>query len=71
MTTGRDKVTRVWDVYEKKLVKTLSHDGIVSYARFTPDSWFVMTGSRDKTAGLWVATTGAKPANIPLSDSVR
>ena len=71
MTAGGDKVARVWDVYEKNLVQTLSYDGIVSYARFTPDSRFVMTGSRDKTAGLWVATTGAKPANIPLSDRVR
>ena len=30
-----------------------------------------MTGSRDKTAGLWVATTGAKLDNIPLGDGLR
>ena len=30
-----------------------------------------MTGSRDKTAGLWVATTGAKLDNIPLADKLR
>ena len=71
MTAGGDKVARVWDVYEKNLVQTLSYDGIVSYARFTPDSRFVMTGSRDKTAGLWVATTGAKLDNIPLGDGLR
>ena len=71
MTEDGDKVARVSDVYEKNLVQTFSHDGIVSCARFTPDGRFVMTGSRDKTAGLWVATTGAKLDNIPLGDGLR
>ena len=60
MTTGGDKVTRVWDVYEKNLVQTLSHDGIVSYVRFTPDGRFVMIGSRDKTGGGKGGDNGCK-----------
>ena len=71
MTAGGDNTAKVWRVEDKKLTQTFSHGGIVSYARFTPDGRFVLTGSQDKTAVLWVAETGRKMATLKLGDGVR
>ena len=43
-----------------------SHAGAVDYVAFSPDGKTVLTGSRDKTARLWDATTG-RPKGAPMT----
>ncbi len=49
----------------KQLLPPLWHAGPVTAAAFSPDGTRIVTGSRDKTARLWDATTGA-PIGKPM-----
>ena len=59
---GQDKTVRIWNVAERKLVRTLhGQDDVVSCVAVSPDSKHVAAGSSDRKTGtieIWEAATG-------------
>jgi hypothetical protein len=55
---------RVWSLMDRKYVgRKIIHDGRIRAADFSPDGRWLATGSEDKTARIWEASTG-----LPASD---
>jgi len=55
-----------WQPYHARIKAVLSHPAPVDAAAFSPDGKTLVTGSDDRTAQLWDATTG-EPIGSPLS----
>ena len=54
ISSGDDNTIQVWDVGERRLIKTLrGHGGRVSACAFTPDGTNVLSGGHDRRAKLW------------------
>jgi WD40 repeat protein len=60
---GSDKVARVWDIANNKLIAELTgHQDVVNYGSFDPNnSNRVLTISYDGTARIWDLTNPANP----------
>ena len=50
-------------------ISNMTHDDVVRAVAFSPDSRYVVSGSQDKTARVWEATTGKEVARM-THDSV-
>jgi Tol biopolymer transport system component len=60
LTSGQpgDNTARLWDVQTATQVLTITLEGIVIRAIFSPDGKNILTGSNDGIARLWDARTG-------------
>jgi len=59
VSTGKDKLIKIWDVSSGALVKTLSgHTGDVAMADFSADGKWVVSASADETVKVWELATG-------------
>ncbi len=59
-----DSSVRVWDANTGRLLQTLQHPQTVTAIDVTPDGRFVLSGSQDWTARLWLARTGQQIAEF-------
>ena len=64
VVAGIDKVARLWDIAEGKLVAKLVHEDWVNAVALSPDGQWVATASNDNTARVWDATTGREVARL-------
>ncbi len=53
MTGSWDNTVRLWDVKTGEMLRVFTHTDLVSSVTFSPDSRYILAGSRDKTAYLW------------------
>ena len=68
---GEDGKIRVWDLHKRKGVATLdSHASVVRSIDYSPTLNVLLSGSRDKTAILWDASTWQIRATIPILEGV-
>ena len=49
-----DNTARVWEADTGKEIARMTHDDFVNSVAFSPDGKYVVSGSRDKTARVWV-----------------
>jgi U3 small nucleolar RNA-associated protein 13 len=55
---GEDGKIKIWDLFKRKSAATLdSHVSVVRSLKFSPARQLLLSGSRDKTAMLWDAST--------------
>ncbi|KAF8324305.1 coatomer beta [Cantharellus anzutake] len=58
LTTGDDRLIKIWDYHSKSCVQTLeSHTSNVSFAIFHPSLPVIVSGSEDGTVKIWHANT--------------
>jgi len=59
VTSGTDKMARVWSVKDGSVIAVLKgHQGVVQKAMFSPDGIRVVTAADDGTSRIWNATSG-------------
>ncbi|WWD01046.1 hypothetical protein V866_007984 [Kwoniella sp. B9012] len=58
VTTGDDRLVKIWDYHSKSCVQTLeSHTANVSFAIFHPSLPIILSGSEDGTIKIWHSST--------------
>ncbi|WVQ76552.1 hypothetical protein IAR50_006222 [Cryptococcus sp. DSM 104548] len=58
VTTGDDRLVKIWDYHSKSCVQTLeSHSANVSFAIFHPSLPIIISGSEDGTIKIWHSST--------------
>ncbi|OXG44894.1 coatomer beta' subunit [Cryptococcus neoformans Bt120] len=58
VTTGDDRLVKIWDYHSKSCVQTLeSHTANVSFAIFHPSLPIIVSGSEDGTVKIWHSST--------------
>ncbi|WWD16221.1 hypothetical protein CI109_100647 [Kwoniella shandongensis] len=58
VTTGDDRLIKIWDYHSKSCVQTLeSHTANVSFAIFHPSLPIILSGSEDGTIKIWHSST--------------
>ena len=65
---GAEGAVCVWDLYTGRLLKTFtSHTSAVNAVAFSPDSHFLVSGSDDLTARVWLVSTLEELQGPPLT----
>jgi WD40 repeat protein/tetratricopeptide (TPR) repeat protein/tRNA A-37 threonylcarbamoyl transferase component Bud32 len=65
LSGGADRMARLWNLAGQSEPIVLAHQALVKAAAFSPDGSLALTGSLDRTARVWDATTG-RPVGQPL-----
>ena len=58
VSASKDGHVKIWDVYAKKLKRSLIHHDRVGVASFSPDSKYICSGAFDEGIHIWNAETG-------------
>jgi len=58
IATGGPDIVKSWNAQTGAPLYTFPHNNIIAGIAFSPDSAYLLTGSHDDTATLWIASTG-------------
>lgn len=68
VSASLDKTAIIWDVEGRKPLFTLAHDNIVYSADYSPNDWWIATGTQSGEVVLWDAKTGAQIKSFSYRD---
>jgi len=68
VSASLDKTAIVWDIETRAALLTLEHDNIVYSADYSPNDWWIVTGTQAGEVVVWDALTGARIKTFPYQD---
>ncbi len=68
VSASLDKTAILWDIETRKPLFTLEHDNIVYSADYSPNDWWIATGTQSGDVVLWDAATGARIQSFSYRD---
>lgn len=68
VSASLDKTAIIWDVEARNPLFTLEHENIVYSADYSPNDWWIATGTQTGDIVLWDAKTGARIKSFSYPD---
>lgn len=70
LSASEDKTAKVWNLQERKEVRSLAHGGAVTALALSSDASKLVTGSADKTCRVWNLADGKQLLSLPATQPV-